>query len=64
MLANKIIKKPSWQIRMHQLVKAMTVMKKTPTSLASKFITKKSNFNISKILCIFLCVSVDVINDG
>ena len=37
---------------------------KTPTSLASKFITKKSNFNISKILCIFLCVSVDVINDG
>ena len=28
MLANKIIKKPSWQIRMHQLVKAMTVMEK------------------------------------
>ena len=37
---------------------------KTPTSLSSKFITKKSNFNISKILCVFLCVSVDVIIDG
>ena len=30
---------------------------KISTSLASKFITKKSNFNVSNILCIFFNVS-------
>ena len=37
---------------------------KIPTNLASEFITKKSDLNVSNILCFFLCVNVDVINDG